>query len=196
MKKLNYVINDIDRTHHSYGKKRYRTFDELLDIIYVRGNDLSDLLDANAGLHQDVNILVDDPYATKDELEKEVLDILKKADEYTIKRYAETYYSDYAELDCEVGDAFECEDKIDEFVLDDESWKRVEEGDIKSFEIRRVRLSLTIYNRLKRDYETGEFIDANEITIDDEVIYKERTTQYIDIYYYANIEEVEEENLI
>lgn len=196
MKKLNYVINDNTRTYHFYGKKRYKNFDELLDIIYVRGNDLSDLLDPNARLHQDVNILVDDPYATKDEIENEVLDILKKADEYTIKRYAETYYSERAELDCEVGDAFECEDKIDEFVLDDESWERVEEGDIKSFEIRRARLSLTIYNRLKKDYETDEFIDANEITIDDEVIYKERTTQYIDIYYYDNVEEVEEEDLI
>lgn len=147
MTKLNYVIKDYDSRSHKINRKDYRTFDELLDIIYVRGNDLSDLLDANARLHQDVNILVDDPYATKDELEKEVLDILKKIDEYTTKRYAETYYSDYAELDCEVGDAFECEDTIDEFVLDDE------------------------------------------------VVYKEKTTQYIDIYYYANIEEVSKDDV-
>lgn len=196
MKKLNYVINDNSRMYHSYGKKRYITFDEFLDIIYVRGHELADLNDPNVGLHQDINILVDDPYATKDEIEKEVLNILKNADEYTTKRYAETYYDDYATLDCEVGDAFEYEDNIDEFVLDDESWERAEVGDIKSFEIRRARLSLTIYNRLKKDYETGELIDAYETTIDDEIIYKETTTQYIDIYYYANVEEVSENDLI
>lgn len=41
-----------------------------------------------------------------------------------------------------------------------------------------------------------DFDGAYETTIDDEVICKEKTTQYIDIYYYANIEEVEEEDLI
>lgn len=195
-KRLNYVIKDYERREHSLYRKKYRTYNEFLDAIRVFGVDLSDLSDPNASLQEDVNILIDDLYMTKDEIEDKLLEVLKDANDYTTKRYAETYYTDGVCLDCEVGDAFECDDKIDEFLLDDESWERVEEGDIKSFEIRRARLELKIFKRLKRGLGEEEFADAYETTIDDDIVYEARPTQYVDIYYYANVEEVHLSDLV
>lgn len=194
-KKLNYVIKDYERKEHSIYGRRYRTFEEFLDATGVRGNDLSDLLDPNTSLQEDVSILIDDLYMTENEIENEVLDILKKADEYTIKRYAETYYTDDVCLDCEVSDAFEWIDTIDEFVLDDESLEHAEEGDIKSFKINCICLELKIFKRFKRELETRELVDANETTIDDDIVYEERPTQYVNVYYYDDVEEVSKNDL-
>lgn len=195
MTKLNYVIRDYNAKNHKINKNNYRNFDEFLDSIYIREKDLSDLLDPNASLQEDVDILVDDPFMTKDEIEKKLLEILKAADEYITKRYAETYYSDDVALDCEVSDAFAYEDTIDEFVLDDWGWEHAEEGDIKKFEIKRVCLELKIFKRLKRNLDTNELVDANEVTIDDEVVYEEKPMQYVTIYYYDNVEVVSKDDL-